>query len=589
MTQALCQYETDNTNSLQAPKYLASQIKCYTWHIPILIIVCNLQFTLQFTLRISPPSRLLKYALNQLNLLFLKIYFGFISTWHGLCVVEISFYKSLSFEERNMTEMKTPDNLSLEPNGNLAEELGDQNAIQRLPIGKKRTHLGRRSPKLRLATSNVKPTLSILGLGYVGAVSSACFSDLGFSVIGVDPDLSKVECISKGKSPIVEKDLGKLLNAGCEEDLIQATDNTIAAVLSSEVTLISVGTPSDADGSCDLQYLRQACAQIGEALRLKTTYHLIVMRSTIPPGTTRNTLVPIIEKVSGKKSGKDFGVCFNPEFLRESTAVEDFFFPPITVLGAIDDRSMNYAAKLYEDVDAEIIQTSLEAAEFVKYVDNTWHALKVSFGNEVGRLCKAANVDSHEVMNIFCKDTKLNISSYYLKPDFAYGGSCLPKDTRGINHLANSLNVDLPIISNIPASNDCHIEHAMDIVGNLDAKNIGLVGITFKAGTDDLRESPAIELIKRLTRKGYKVKFFDPCITSESFLDKDPLWDATLKSSCVDSEDELLNKSDALIVTHSQPYAEEIVRNASPNMHVIDVVRLKDDVAIDAIYQGIGW
>lgn len=485
-----------------------------------------------------------------------------------------------------MTELKNPTNLRYEVNGNLAEELIDyEHTIQeQAPVQR-----DDRLSKLKLAANNSKTTLSILGMGYVGAVSSACFSDLGFSVIGVDPDLDKVDCINRGESPIVEKDLDTLLKAGREDNLIQATFDTVAAILNSEVTLISVGTPSDADGGCDLKYLRQACAQIGEALRLKSTYHLIVMRSTIPPGTTRNTLLPIIEEYSGKERGKDFGVCFNPEFLRESTAVQDFYEPPITVLGAIDERSLEFGKKLYADVDAEMVSTSLEAAEFVKYVDNTWHALKVSFGNEVGRLCKAADVDSHDVMNIFLKDTKLNISPYYLKPGFAYGGSCLPKDTRGINHLARSMNVDLPIMASIPASNESHIEHTMDLIGDLNAKSIGLVGITFKAGTDDLRESPAIELMKRLLIKGYRVKFYDPCITPTSFLDKDAKWNKRLQGCCLESAEQLSAESEALVVTHSQDYATDIVERATKDMQIIDVVRMAEGLETAADYQGIGW
>lgn len=352
-----------------------------------------------------------------------------------------------------MTELKDSQNYQMTLNGNLAEDLGSITPQEFNALRKTRKPLARRLPVLTLATKNNKPTLSILGLGYVGAVSSACFSDLGFPVIGVDPDMEKVSCINRGASPIVEKDLSELLFSGREQNKLKATNDTVAAVLNSDVTLISVGTPSDADGGCDLKYLRQACQQLGEALSMKSDYHLVVVRSTIPPSTTRNELVPIIEQYSGKLAGKDFGVCFNPEFLRESTAVEDFFHPPITVLGAIDKRSLEYSTKLYQDVNAEVIGTSLEAAEFVKYVDNTWHALKVTFGNEVGRLCKAANVDSHDVMNIFLKDTKLNISPYYLKPGFAYGGSCLPKDARGINHLAKMLNVDLPVMSKIEESN----------------------------------------------------------------------------------------------------------------------------------------
>jgi GDP-mannose 6-dehydrogenase len=488
-----------------------------------------------------------------------------------------------------MTEMEDPLNYQLTLNGSLAEDLDSPTTKELNKLCECRKPAASKQSVLELATNKNKPTISILGLGYVGAVSSACFSELGFPVIGVDPDMEKVDCINRGSSPIVEKDLSELLFTGREQNKLEATNDTIAAVLNSDVTLISVGTPSAEDGGCDLKYLRQACQQLGEALRMKSDYHLIVVRSTIPPSTTRNVLVPIIEQYSGKLAGDGFGVCFNPEFLRESTAVEDFYHPPITVLGAIDKRSLEYSTRLYQDIHAEVIGTSLEAAEFVKYVDNTWHALKVTFGNEVGRLCKAANVDSHDVMNIFLKDTKLNISPYYLKPGFAYGGSCLAKDARGITHLAKSLNVDLPVISKIEESNNSHISHAVEIVEEFCVSNVGLVGITFKAGTDDLRESPAIELMKRLLNKGYRVKFFDPCITSSTKLDRDPEWNDKLQECFLEFKEELLLQSEVLIVTHSQEYAVEITEKATADMHVLDVVRLPEGLNCKANYQGIGW
>ncbi len=449
--------------------------------------------------------------------------------------------------------------------------------------------------QLRLVAEE-QPTISILGLGYVGAVSAACFCELGHEVIGVDPDERKVSQINEGKSPIVEEALPELLRHATENELLKATQDTESAILASDITFVSVGTPSNSDGSCDLRYLQEASAQIGRAIRLKQSFHLVVFRSTVPPSTTRETMIPIIEKSSGKTCGKDFGVCFNPEFLRESTAIQDFYHPPKTVIGASDEYSAQYAASLYEGkVQGEIIHTDIESAEFVKYVDNAWHALKVVFGNEIGRICKAMDVDSHNVMDIFCKDTKLNLSPYYLKPGFAYGGSCLPKDTRGINHLAKSLDVDVPVLRNISRSNDNHITHAEDMIEMLPGKRIGFLGITFKGGTDDLRESPTVTLIQRLTNKGYEVRFYDPNFKPEPLHDSDKSQQSARTTGQILSDmrspspHQLLDSCNMLVVTHGDDLFRDVVQSASGRLPVIDLVRLFENEIVDGEYHGICW
>jgi len=442
---------------------------------------------------------------------------------------------------------------------------------------------------LKLAPVVKKTRLSILGMGYVGAVSAACFADLGHTVIGVDPDASKVESIANGVSPIVEKGLPELLAKAHKRELLDASTNVIDSVLNTDVTFVSVGTPSSPDGACDLTYLRQASAQLGEALKIKTSYHLIVFRSTTPPRTTRDVMIPILEKSSGKVCGKDFGVCFNPEFLRESTAIEDFYQPPKTVIGCFDDRSGKFAAKLYKDVTGELIHTSLEAAEFVKYIDNTWHAVKVSFANEVGRLCKATGVDSHDVMDIFVKDKKLNLSPYYLKPGFAYGGSCLPKDTRGISHLAASLGVDLPLIDSLPVTNKCHVKHAIGMIEKYHPKTVGIVGLTFKSGTDDLRESPSIKLAKALQLLGYKVRYFDPNINTRRMREQLCRDHENLAQSHCALSDTLIIQSDLVVIAHADNYAAKIAVKAKQTIPVIDLVRLTEQVSRDNNYEGICW
>lgn len=441
-----------------------------------------------------------------------------------------------------------------------------------------------------------KSKISIFGLGYVGAVSAACFCDLGHEVIGVDPDQKKVEHINKGESPIVENQLPELLSMANKMELLKATQNAVAAIIETDITFVSVGTPSSPDGSCDTTYLQQASMQIGEAIKLKDSYHLVMYRSTVPPKTTRDIMIPIIEQVSGKKCGIDFGVAFNPEFLRESTAIKDFYAPPKTVIGAFDEKAAQMAASLYEgNVEGEIIQTSIEAAEFVKYVDNTWHALKVVFGNEIGRICKAMDVDSHEVMSIFCKDTKLNLSPYYLMPGFAYGGSCLPKDTRGINHLANTLDVKIPVIKNIMKSNDTHITHAREMIEMMPGKKVGFLGITFKAGTDDLRESPTIELVKQLVDNDYEIKIFDPNFTPTPLHDTDHTQSkmndigTMLSTMATEDSDSLLSECDVLVVTHGDASFNDIVNQAKGKLPIIDLVRMNEYHTKSEQISGICW
>ena len=441
--------------------------------------------------------------------------------------------------------------------------------------------------KLISKTESLK--ISIIGLGYVGAVSCACFTSLGHQVIGVDPELSKVNAINEGHSPIVEPQLEELLTEAHKSGKLKATADIEQAILISDITLVSVGTPSKKDGGCDLSYLKAASEQIGHALAKKTSYHVVIFRSTVPPTTTNKILIPLLEASANKICGKDFGVCFNPEFLRESTAIDDFYHPPKTVLGSYDNKSIEFAKRLYKGVEGDIIHTSIEAAEFVKYIDNTWHALKVSFGNEVGRICKALKVDSHEVMDIFLQDTKLNISPYYLKPGFAFGGSCLPKDTRGIVSMAKELNVNIPIIEHINQSNHFHIAHTMNMIEQLPVSKVAIVGLTFKADTDDLRESPSLELLKQLLKKGYQVQFYDPCIASDIPLDMDPEINRQLNAARCNSLSRLTKINDAFVITHKKSYSEKIINNCSKDQHIIDVVHLASTVRQSENYHGLCW
>ena len=351
--------------------------------------------------------------------------------------------------------------------------------------------------------------ISIFGLGYVGAVSAGCLAHDGHEVVGVDPVQLKVDFINSGHTPIVEPQIGEIVAENVKLGRLSATTDPLTAIQETELTFACVGTPSQLNGNLDLSHIRRTCEQIGAALKVKKAYHTVVIRSTILPGTMRNVVIPILEEFSGKKAGVEFGLCNNPEFLREGSAVKDFYGPPKTVIGELNPSSGEVLATLYAKFDAPLIRTSLEVAEMVKYVDNSWHALKIGFANEIGNLAKAMGVDSHEVMKIFVQDTKLNISPTYLMPGFAFGGSCLPKDLRALTYQAKSHDLEVPILSSILPSNEMQVRHGLQLVIDSRHKRVGILGFSFKAGTDDLRESPVIELIERLLGKGFDLRIYD--------------------------------------------------------------------------------
>lgn len=351
--------------------------------------------------------------------------------------------------------------------------------------------------------------ISVFGLGYVGAVISACFAKDGHKIIGVDTDTTKVDLINRGQSPIIENGLDEMISDGVKAGLIQATIDHEFAVLETDISMLCVGTPSKANGDLDLTFIARVCESIGKILKNKTHYHLVVVRSTMLPGSVNGTVIPALEKASGKRAGVDFGVAINPEFLRESSAIHDFYNPPKTVIGAMNKKDGEVIAGLYKGLPGPTIQTRIEVAEMVKYVDNVFHALKITFANEIGSICKQLNVDSHEVMEIFCHDKKLNLSPAYLKPGFAFGGSCLPKDLRALNRLAKSKDVSVPVLGAIGESNETQIKNAVELIREKGKKRIGILGFAFKAGTDDLRESPIVTLTEILLGKGYDLKLYD--------------------------------------------------------------------------------
>lgn len=435
--------------------------------------------------------------------------------------------------------------------------------------------------------------LSVFGLGYVGCVSAACFAGEGHNVVGVDVNPTKVEIINGGKSPIVEAGVGELIGKTVREGRLRATTDSAEAVRESEISLVCVGTPSNANGSLDLGYVGRVCQEIGAALGAKPGRHTVVIRSTMLPGTIDGVVVPTLETHSGKRAGRDFGVCINPEFLREGTSLKDFYAPPFTLIGADEGAAAELVGRLYAGVDAPLTVTSIKAAEMVKYACNCFHALKVSFANEVGNVCKGLGIDSHEVMGVFCQDTKLNLSPYYLKPGFAFGGSCLPKDLRAVVYKAKELDVDVPLLASILPSNRQQIERAVAMVLRTGKKRIGVLGFSFKAGTDDLRESPMVTLIETLIGKGMQLSIYDRDVSlarlfgaNKDYIEREIPHISQLMRASVD---EVVGDAEVVIIGNKAEEFRGIEPKLRAGQTVIDLVRLFDGRAGEANYDGICW
>ena len=435
--------------------------------------------------------------------------------------------------------------------------------------------------------------LSVFGLGYVGCVSAACFAKEGHEVVGVDVNPVKVEIINSGRSPIVEAGIGELIEEMVSSGRLKATTSSAEAVAASDVSLVCVGTPSRDNGSLDLAYVKRVCQEIGAALEGKRERHTVVIRSTMLPGTIEGTVTPALEVYSGKKAGRDFGVCINPEFLREGTSLKDFYSPPFTLVGADDEDTAAIVSRLYSKIDAPLYVTPVKAAEMVKYACNCFHALKVSFANEIGNVCKGLGIDSHEVMRVFCEDRKLNLSPYYLKPGFAFGGSCLPKDLRAINYKAKELDVEVPLLSSILPSNRRQVERAVEMVLKTGRKRVGVLGFSFKAGTDDLRESPMVTLIEALIGKGIQLAVYDRDVSlarlfgaNKEYIEREIPHISQLMRGSVE---EVLEASDVLIVGNKSEEFREIEGRLRGDQTVIDLVRLFDGRTSDDKYQGICW
>jgi len=435
--------------------------------------------------------------------------------------------------------------------------------------------------------------ISVFGLGYVGAVSASCLASEGHTVIGVDQNRTKVELINSGRSPIIEKDVGELIQQAVAQGRLSATTDFRAAVLATELSIVCVGTPNQLNGNLDLKFVRQVCEDIGSVLKNKREFHVVACRSTMLPGSMHTVVIPTLEQYSGKRAGVDFGVCSNPEFLREGTAVYDFHNPPKTVIGATDERSRELLAGLYQHLPAALILTDLKTAEMVKFTDNTWHAVKVCFANEIGTICKRLGIDSHKVMEIFCQDTKLNLSPYYMKPGFAFGGSCLPKDVRALVYKGRSLDLELPFLDAILPSNERQIERGLKMIMEKGKRRVGILGFSFKAGTDDLRGSPLVEIIERLLGKGYEIRVYDKNVNLAKLIgaNRDYILNHIphISRIMVDSLDEVLAHAETIVVGNGASEFAGIISRIKETQTVVDLVRIANESSSNGIYDGICW
>jgi GDP-mannose 6-dehydrogenase len=433
--------------------------------------------------------------------------------------------------------------------------------------------------------------VNIFGLGYVGCVTAACLANDGHDVYGMDVDMLKVEMVNAGKSPIREPGLEEKIKAATAAGRLVASRNHIRRA---DVSLICVGTPSSEHGSQDLEFLKSVANQLGEYLAGIDYYHVVNVRSTVMPGTVEDVLIPILESRSGRRCGVDFGVCMNPEFLREGTSVADFYDPPFTVIGQLDTRSGDAVAKLYHAISAKVFRPSIKTAEMLKYVSNSFHALKVTFANEVGIICKELGADSREIMALFAADKKLNISAAYLKPGFAFGGSCLPKDLRALVHKAKELDLETPLLSAILPSNKIHVERAFELIRRTEKRNVGIIGLSFKDGTDDLRESPMVDLIEKLLGKGYTVSVFDEEVSysrlhgsNKRYIEKVIPHISQLLS---DSVEETIGGSQVIVLGSKTGKYGQLISGMDSSVHVIDLVNtVSGQQKPSARYSGICW
>jgi len=433
--------------------------------------------------------------------------------------------------------------------------------------------------------------ISVFGLGYVGCVSLGCLAKNGHTVIGVDVSESKVSQINSGVATIVEKDIDKIIEEQCLTGRISATTNFKEAILKTDISIIAVGTPSTSKGHLNLEYIFKVASDFGEVLQEKEGFHVIAIRSTVLPGTCEK-FARIIEDKTGKKNNIDFAIVDNPEFLREGTAVQDYYNPPLTLIGSESQKAAEIMAALYKQLPGEIIITDIKVAEIMKYVNNTFHALKISFANEIGNICSALGIDSYKVMEIFCKDKQLNISPYYFKPGFAYGGSCLPKDLKGLQTLVHDLYIKTPVIDSIDKTNEIQVQRALGMLSKYFGKKLALLGLSFKAGTDDLRSSPSVDLVETMLGKGFDICIYDKNIQLARLTGKNKEYIEGriphLSRFLVDDLEALIQTSDVIILCNKEEEFEDALKNVSGKI-IIDMIRVPEEIKKNNTYLGINW
>lgn len=444
-----------------------------------------------------------------------------------------------------------------------------------------------------MASANYR--ISVFGLGYVGSVTAACFADKGNQVVGVDVNPAKVEMLNSGRSTIIETQIDELTAKAHQACRLHATTDAAKAVGETDISFVCVGTPSQPNGKLDLAHVEHVCREIGQGIARKGAYHVVVLRSTVLPGTTATLAIPTLEKSSGKRAGADFAVCYNPEFMREGTAVADFHEPPYTILGAQSPDHLKLPRELYAWIPGRVYETQLAVAEMAKYVSNAFHALKVGFANEIGTLAKRLGVDTEQVTEIFTSDTRLNISPAYLSPGFAFGGSCLPKDVRALSYQAKELDLRLPLLESILPSNDEHIERAVDAVLRSKKRKVGVLGLSFKAGTDDLRESPQVRLIKRLLGEGCQIRVWDQHVSlgqlagsNRQFIEEVIPHIGQLLTTSLET---VIDTAEVVIVGTKSIDREKLAAYLRPTQTVIDLVHLDKARRLNrtASYEGICW
>lgn len=452
----------------------------------------------------------------------------------------------------------------------------------------------REAPEESLNAAVVPRRISIFGLGYVGAVSLACLARDGHQIVGVDIDAGKLELLRGGQAPIVEAGIQELTRSVMRDGKVQVTDSVRHAILSTDISFICVGTPASSNGNQDLTAIKRIAEQIGAVLAEKDARHVIVVRSTVRPGTVEEVIQPVIEANSGLVAGRDFSVCFQPEFLREGTSIHDYDHPPLTLVGTDDEHAVEVLRSIFGHLPCEFVRTSVRTAEMLKYACNAFHALKVTFANEIGRISQAVGVDPHEVMKLVCMDRQLNISSAYLRPGFSFGGSCLPKDLKALLYLAKSSDVELPMLANVLPSNAAHVEHAIDSVLASGKRSVGMIGLSFKSGTDDLRESPLVIMAERFIGKGLQLCVYDPQVNvarligaNRRFIEESIPHIASLMTEDLG---ELVRQADVLVVSMKTPEVlQALAAHTRPEQLLLDIAVLPDRNAHRAEYLGVCW